>query len=68
MRQKIYKELQELALEMDLSVRDTIIDVLYYFYIEVGYDDETIYNMLEAKADDELFEEFYANHKEDKPL
>ena len=68
MKEKVIKELKQLATEMELSVRDTMIDVLYYFYLEVGYDDDTIYALLEEKSDEELFNNFYEIFKEDSEM
>lgn len=68
MKEKVIKELKQLATEMELSVRDTMIDVLYYFYLEVGYDDDTIYALLEEKSDEELFNNFYEIYKEDREM
>ena len=68
MKEKVIKELKQLATEMELSVRDTMIDVLYYFYLEVGYDDDTIYAILEEKSDEELFNNFYEIYKEDREM
>ncbi|MDO4467926.1 MAG: hypothetical protein Q4C49_13140 [Bacillota bacterium] len=60
MKQKIYKELQSLANEMNLTVKETMMDVLFYYYDEeTGYDSETIYNMLNQLSDEELFDTFY---------
>lgn len=68
MKEKVIKELKQLATEMELSVRDTMIDVLYYFYLEVGYDDDTIYAILEEKSDEELFNNIYEIYKEDREM
>ena len=68
MKEKVIKELKQLATEMGLSIRDTMIDVLYYFYLEVGYDDDTIYALLEEKSDEELFNNFYEIYKEDREM
>jgi len=68
MKEKVIKELKQLATEMGLSIRDTMIDVLYYFYLEVGYDDDTAYAILEEKSDEELFENFYEVYKDDREM
>lgn len=68
MKEKVFKELQEVSREMELSIRDTMIEVLYYTYKEVVYDDDTVYAILEEMSDEELFQIFCVNYNVDMEM